>query len=298
MEQLAPIAVSQQVSQLLEALLKLSGIIRDPLSGSSAASDWDWIRGHKDMDLVAGAYLMGFEASLALLNSAYQQSQALQILLESGRKLPLPAMGNVRAIHEVVLSLCWLYDPKIAVEERIVRSAALFLQAVQGGIPIIRGLTVGMTGSQRITTAMASLDGAIAALESIGMVVKRKNYDAGTAQNVRWGNYVANVVLKATDLSQMYTPKSHHVYAINSGAVHSQSWLIENMAPSWELSLRSIVLPLFDLSDSMVGNLFGYLGLNAENLYRNTHTRRIALMQDPTEDGLERADWRAYQAKG
>nr|WP_176705538.1 hypothetical protein [Arthrobacter sp.] len=250
------------------------------------------------MELVASTYMMGIEAALALLNSAYQQSQALQVLLDSGRKLPLPAMGNVRAIHEVVLSLCWLYDPKVAAQERIVRSAALFLQAVQGGIPILKGFTVNITGSQRITTAMESRDGAIAALGSIGMVVKRKADDSGTAQNVRWGDYIANVVLKATDLSQKYAPKSHHVYAINSGAVHSQSWLTESMTPSWEVSLRSIVLPLFDLSDSMVGNLFGYLGLNADELYRNTHTRRIALMQDATEDGFQRADWRAYQANG
>lgn len=282
-EQLAPIVIRQQVSQLRKALLELSKTIENPLPGSSVASDWEWIREHKDIDLVAGAYMMGAESAAAFLDSARQQSQALQILFESGCELPLPAMGNVRAIHEVVLKLCWLYDPKITSEKRIVRSSAVFLQAVQGGIPIMKSFPTEMLPNLKITAALESRDGAIEALESIGMVVKRKT-DSGKAQNVRWGNHVENIDVKYTDMSLKYTPKSHYLYALNSAAVHSQSWLVESKSPSWETSLKSIVLAILDLSDALVDSIFGYLGIDTEDLHRDTDNRRRALLHSRSRD--------------
>ncbi len=101
----------------------------------------------------------------------------------------------------------------------------------------------------------------------------------GQAQNVRCEGKVANVDVKSTDLSQKYTPLVHFAWGLNSGATHSNIWLTQGLSGPWAQILVSMVFPLLDISDALVTNLLGHVGLPSAEIRKATHFRRIMLMR-------------------
>ena len=264
-----------------------------PRVGSAAMRDRQWAEQTVNAELVRGAYVSAAESVATLLQTMEEYRSAILVLLADGKMLPHPAMSCVRAIHDAALRICSLTDPTISPEERLARSAADFLAKVQGGIPVLRTLEGVMDdGREDLARVQEARTGAIDLFRSMGLEVRVKE-STGQAQNVRCEGKVANVDVKSTDLSQKYTPLVHFSWGLNSGATHSSIWLTHGLSGPWKQILLSMVFPLLDISDALVTNLLGYVGLPREEIHKATHFRRIMLLQRTGVPGPY-VDFRAY----
>jgi hypothetical protein len=204
--------------------------------------------------------------------------QGLLMLLKAEKMLALPAMNCVRAIHDATLRACSLTDPKLSSADRLARCAADFIFRIQGGVPALEAFRQMGDDEEDLRVATEKRGGVVELFRSIGLLVKVKSN--GQAQNVQWvGGKVANVEIKTTDLSREYAPDTHYAWSLNSGAAHSNPWLLHGLHGSWEEMLVVSVAPLLDISDALVRNLMGYVGLPYEPLLKATHLQRLALTQ-------------------
>ncbi|MEX5277869.1 hypothetical protein [Kocuria sp. CPCC 205261] len=293
---LAQRVLRQESVALTAAMVDAVNAFKEPSTDSPRQRDKEWVAGRAHEELLEGAFNIGAEAVATLLMSADDHRQAVAELLESDRMIPLPAMTCARAVHEAVVKICWLTEPGISSEERLARAAAHFLGMIQGGIPVLAQLPKGVLESQEhIKRVAQARQGGFELFEKIGVDVTA-NKNTGQALNVRYGSAVANVVPKITDLSAKYTPQMHFIWAMNSGAAHSNPWLINGMSGPWSTVVTSILAPLLDMSDALVDSLMGYVGLSTEELHRRTHQRRISLMR-AIGNGGELVDHTTYRRR-
>lgn len=264
-----------------------------PPAGSAARRDQEWADRWDDAELVRGSFVSAAESVATLLQTMEEYRLAILALLADSRMLPHPIMSCVRAIHDAALRICSLADPAISPHERLAQSAADFLAKVQGGIPVLHTLEGvmddGRNDLQRVLEARA---GAVELFRGIGLEVHVRE-STGQALNVRCEGAVANVDVKSTDLSQKYTPLVHFAWGLNSGATHSNIWLTQGLSGPWAQILVSMVFPLLDISDALVANLLGYVGLPSAEIRRATHFRRVMLMRRSGVPGPY-ADFSAY----
>jgi hypothetical protein len=254
-----------------------------PPAGSAALRDQEWAGKHEHKETVVGAFAESVGTVASLLAAADEYSRGIMALVDDDRMLALPAMSCVRAIHDASLRICSLADPGISAEARLARSAADFLATVQGGIPLLRIVNESFGDGGDLQRGMNGRDGAVEHFVGIGLEVKLNG--KGDATNVRCGHDVANVNVKSTDLSLMYTPRIHYAWGLNSGATHSNPWLTHGLSGPWSQILVSVITPLLDISDALATNLLGYVGLPADEVHRSTHTRRLLLMDRFGRDG-------------
>lgn len=293
LEELVQIVLDRQRNALWDVARTALDGYDNPPPGSPAYTDQVWSRSHDYSSEVVGALAVGARAGAIILDSADQHFMAAKTILASDRQLPLPAMTCMRAFHEAVLSVCHLFEVGITPEERLVRSVAGFLASIHGGIPVLHGLQDLVPDPQELATALESRAGAIGYFERIGIEVGL-NKSTGHPQNVRYQGHVANLVPKITDLSNRHVPSLHYMYSLHSGAAHSQPWFLEGLEGPWDTILKSVVTPVFDLSDALAACLLGYVGLSADEIHEKIHLRRIAIMDRQDGEDLPRVDWRTY----
>ena len=271
--------LNQQGRVLAEASKDLISNFASPSVGSPAWQDRDWADTTDHPELVRGAYTSAAQTVATLLRTMEEYRCGILALLESDQLLALPIMNCARAIHDAALRVCWLSDPGLRPEERLARAAADFLATVQGGIPVLLALVAnGDDDGADLKKAQEARAGAIKLFRSIGLTVQVKEGN-GQAQNVRYADAVANVEVKVTDLSLKYTPITDFSWRLNSGATHSSLWLTNGLDGPWSQLLISMTFPLLDISDALTTNLWGYSGMSTAGIHKETHTRRILLLQ-------------------
>jgi hypothetical protein len=279
-------AIAAVADQALECFV-------EPPAGSAALRDREWADQSEHRDLVLGVFAESVGTVALLLSAIDEHRQGIIALLDGDKKLALPAMNCVRAIHDAALRICLLTDLGISPQARLVRSAADFLAKVQGGIPILQ-IFDGILGDRGdLQRGKDGRDGAVEHFRSIGLEVQ-VNIN-GDAKNVRCGHAVANVNVKSTELSLKYTPRIHYAWGLNSGATHSNPWLTYGLSGPWSQMLVSLASPLLDISDALATNLLGYVGLSAEGVHRTTHTRRLMLTDRYGRDGRPFVDHKTYR---
>lgn len=249
-----------------------------PPEGSAAFLDRQWASDSNHPELVLGAYSCGGQTVATLLLAMEEYRQGLRVLLNAEKMLALPAMNCVRAIHDATLRMCSLTDPKLSSTDRLARCAADFIHRIQGGVPALEAFRLLGDDEDDLRVATEKRGGVVELFRSIGLLVKVKSN--GQAQNVQWpGGKVANVEVKTTDLSLEHAPYAHYAWNLNSGAAHSNTWLVHGLHGSWDEMLLFSIAPLLDISDALVRNLMGFVGLPFEPLLRATHMQRLALTQ-------------------
>lgn len=271
--------IDQQVLVIARAAKAALEGFASPPAGSPAWRDRQWAEQSADAVLVRGAYSTAAESVATLLQTMDEYRLAILALLVHDRMLPHPIMSSVRAIHDAALRICSLTDPALSSQERLARCAADFLAKVQGGIPVLhtfeRMMDDGRGDLARVSEARA---GAIDLFRKMGLLVQVKQ-GTGQAQNVRCEGKVANVDVKTTDLSLEYTPTVHFAWALNSGATHSNVWVTNGLSGPWAQTVVSMVFPLLDISDALITNLLGYVGVPTAEIHKATHFRRIMLLR-------------------
>lgn len=249
-----------------------------PPEGSAAFLDRQWAGDSNHPELVLGTYSCGGQTVATLLIAMEEYRQGLRVLLNAEKMLALPSMNCVRAIHDATLRMCSLTDPKLSSTDRLARCAADFIHRIQGGVPALEAFRLMGDDEEDLRVATEKRGGVVELFRSIGLLVKVKSN--GQAQNVQWpGGKVANVEIKTTDLSLEHAPYTHYAWNLNSGAAHSNPWLVHGLHGSWDEMLLFSIAPLLDISDALVRNLMGYVGLPFEPVLKATHMQRLALTQ-------------------
>lgn len=277
-DQLAQRVLRQEGKMLLEASKEAFANFKDPAPGTPIFRDREWIANGVQSELLSGVLEHGAQSVATFMLSADEHRYGIEAIISTVERHPLPAMTCARALHESALMACWLSDPTISTEERLARSSAQFLSGVQGGLPVLDKFTGDIRDEAEIEQVRQKREGAIEFLQGMGMEIRIRE-STGQALNVQYGGYVANVVPKVTELSARYTPEAHHMWSINSGAAHSNSWMIRGLYGQWATVLSSLLLPILDVSDALVDNLFGYVGMGTEEPKKLTHQRRMALLR-------------------
>lgn len=275
--------LAQQRTTIAAAATQALDSYGNPPAGSAAFRDQEWARQHEHKDTVVAAFAESAGTVASLLAAADEYCRGIMALLDDDQMLALPAMNCVRAIHDASLRICSLVDPGISAEARLACSAADFLATVQGGIPLLQIFDESLGGRGDLQRGLKGRDGAVEHFIGVGLEVKLNKI--GDALHVRCGSSVANVKVKSTDLSLKYTPRIHYAWGLNSGATHSNSWLMHGLSGPWSQMLVSMISPLLDISDALATNLLGYVGLPSDEVRRSTHTRRLLLMDRYGRDG-------------
>ncbi|WP_104045139.1 hypothetical protein [Arthrobacter sp. ZGTC412] len=253
-----------------------------PPEGSAAARGRQWAADSDHPELVIGTYSCGGQTVATLLIAMEEYRQGLLVLLKAEKMLALPIMNCVRAIHDATLRTCSLADPKLSSADRLARCAADFIHRIQGGVPALEAFRLMGDDEDDLRVATEKRGGVVELFRSIGLLVKLKSN--GQAQNVQWpGGKAANVEIKTTDLSLEHAPHTHYAWNLNSGATHSNPWLLHGLHGSWDEMLVVSIAPLLDISDALVRNLMGYVGLPFDPLLQATHVQRLALTQRDSE---------------
>lgn len=253
-----------------------------PPEGSAAFLDRQWAANSDNPELVLGTYSGGGQTVATLLIAMEEYRQGILMLLKAERMLALPAMNCVRAIHDATLRACSLTDPRLSSTDRLARCAADFIHRVQGGVPVLEAFRLMGDDEEDLRAATEKRGGVIELFRSIGLLVKVKAN--GQAQNVHWpGGKVANIEIKTTDLSLEHAPSTHYAWNLNSGATHSNPWLLHGLHGSRDEILEFSIAPLLDISDTLVRNVMGYVGLPFQPLLKTTHLQRLALTRRDDE---------------
>lgn len=270
--------LDQQGKMIAKASAEALASFHSPPEGSAAFLDRQWAGDSNHPELVLGTYSCGGQTVATLLIAMEEYRQGLRVLLNAEKMLALPSMNCVRAIHDATLRMCSLTDPKLSSTDRLARCAADFIHRIQGGVPALEAFRLMGDDEEDLRVATEKRGGVVELFRSIGLLVKVKSN--GQAQNVQWpGGKVANVEIKTTDLSLEHAPYTHYAWNLNSGAAHSNPWLVHGLHGSWDEMLLFSIAPLLDISDALVRNLLGYVGLPFEPFLKATHMQRLALTQ-------------------
>lgn len=270
--------LDQQGKMVAKASAEALASFHSPSEGSVAFRDRQWAGNCNRPELVLSTYSCGGQTVATLLIAMEEYRQGLLMLLSAEKMLALPVMNCVRAIHDATLRTCSLTDPKLSSTDRLARCAADFIHRIQGGLPALEALRLVGDDEEDLRVATEKRGGVVELFRSIGLLVKLKSN--GQAQNVQWpGGKVANVEIKSTDLSLEHAPYTHYAWNLNSGATHSNPWLLHGLHGSRDEMLEFSIGPLLDISDALIRNLMGYVGLPVEHLLKATHMQRLALTQ-------------------
>lgn len=295
MDERVQVMMVQQRRSLWKVAQAALDAYENPLPDSPAHIDQEWARSHGHTVEVVGALTMGVRAAAIILDSADQHFMAAKAILAADMQMPLPAMTCIRGVHEAVLAVCNLFESRISPEERLARSVAGFLASIQGGVRVLHEIQDLVPDPEELAGFLKSREDAIRYFKRIGVEVHLNR--AGHPMNVRYQDHVANLIPKATDLSKKHVPSLHYMYSLHSGAAHSQPWFLEGVQGQWDTILRSVVTPIFDLSDALAVCLLDYVGLSTDEIHAKTHFRRIAIMDGQEGKAAPLVHWRDYIRK-
>ncbi len=249
---------------------------RDP---SPRVVDIAWVREQpwSQREAVQGVLDSGVEHVAGFLKSACEHVIAMERLFtDDAELLPLPAFSLARSVQEAALLACWLADPAASPERRAARAAAVLLGWPTGTARTLAQFPVEQR--QRLERAKQAGSLLVAHLEANGFRIGRDAKRPEKLLNVSRGSATVNIEFNATDAAAKYTPGSKYSWSIGSGASHSQPWLTKGIEGDGWLVVSSVLAPVLDVSDALVDNVLGYVGIDPSRQHEATHLRRRAVI--------------------
>jgi len=287
-------ALEQQIADTVEFVTRAEATLANlPFGDCARARTIEWldevaVDAPQTAEAIKGILDEGVLAIARLLTSALDHAYGLRALLTDPRGLLSSPYGTARALLEAVLQACFILDPWIPPNDRVLRMLAYRVATVEGQLSTLDafGKAADQTSRARITSAIEGLHGW---LDRYGFGRDPEKRSVLATRRIgyrgRWVALEFNVTAAATK----YMPNDSFFYAVLSGAAHGRGWFLaghygldggETGASRADVATSSALLTL-SLSDALVEVLGRHVGVAYESVLRKTHRRRVMLSALP-----------------
>lgn len=289
-------AVQQELTMWTALLADLNAAVAAPGPGTPAAADAAWDAAQATaLETTAGdLHKAAVRACGESLRTARDHVAAMCKLIDDP-DLAIPALAATRAAQDALLPVLWLADPSVRPQERLVRSAAHYLDYVQEHHKLLVQFS-RVVGDVMVDESWEQVREAQDTLESAGFVLRRHGGDARYVVHATLDGARAELKFNSTAAATRYTPGLARQYTVASGATHARMWLTPGMRIGGADTPAAIAMPLFDLTDYAADGMLPYLGIDPGPVHRKTHLRRVAIHETarPTTTPNTRLGYEEY----
>lgn len=268
--------LNQLERRLHRFLLETKSAFESPVSDSPLSRDNEWIAGHQEPQnrALSQIHFNGTTHMSAYLWALSQNLDGLRALLGHSPLLILPATTTVRSIYDAVAMAVWLIAPGESTVTRLVRSMSISLDTAQEGVVLTDRLTAPEATERELAAKNMSMT--LEDLTNAKMVVKRNANNR--ILNVTFGGVTATLNPPVTQITEKYLSGVSPAWQLGSGAAHSRVWYINGVQELDSTALASLIFPVLDLSDYLVGSIGNYVGIPTGHVHQFVHAKREIVM--------------------
>ncbi len=302
---LSPRVVAQEVLlqqdvSLRRFLDRCSEVAAEPDEGTHAAVDLvtldradmppgasTWLRTHAERRVTA--YLDAAGRHLKLIQTHFDPGGPEH--LDS-----LPCMTLSRTILEVVLQACRLVDARAESDTRVARWAASQLYASQETVAMLEQFPPAPDLPDELPRFVKYREEDKRLLAKAGFrLTPKKGERLHDTAKVEWGSACVSVKEGTDQQVARYFPEVAYLWKLTSGATHGLDYADTFHEDDADVA-NTVVTTLLSVSDALVIELGGYLGMPVRDVLVETHHRRARLLQQSSAsvEGLD--SWRAFQS--
>ncbi|QNE34315.1 hypothetical protein [Leifsonia shinshuensis] len=299
--------VAQERQDLRHAFLESTDYAAGNLEvhGSGLRNVVEWMETRAEFPALRVIFEQGLEDAVRLLNSIDAHTEAIELLFRSGRGHTPAASTLLRAVHEAVVVLCYLYDSEVPPAQSVARLAAYKIDSVQGNESTLAEF--GRDASPKdLKRVQESTDGIKAFFAENGFVLGATKEPSRLCPSVSFEGERAQVRLKTTELAKTYLPDETYGWVIASGAVHSKPWFLPSTVDGFtedamahpDESAATVLFSLLYAAGVLANTLRAHSGFDTTSAERRAFTRLKAAVARLDGTPFSPIDLETYKARG
>ncbi|MBT2518760.1 hypothetical protein J7E29_15045 [Streptomyces sp. ISL-90] len=253
-------------------------------------------------ELLAGVYDFNKEVVERLLRASFDMTKAIIGILESDDPAPVSALILDRALGEVILRVCFIYDAAVPPARTLVRMALYQLESLEGNLRTAEAF--GEEGADEAARARETIAEMHAMLTAGGFEIGPGRRPSLSAW-LRLDGETESASFNATDAYKRYVKVGSWQWAIGSGATHSLGWLLPNVVGTVDEppmstpseTLLTVFLSIIEVADALAQAVHGYTGADIEWFLKKIHQRRLGASAAQGDPMSHAVDHREYGSK-
>lgn len=233
----------------------------NPVPGSPRHQDLQWIHGKDEAHHVHFTELSDFAFTEVLqkCGAIDEYIDAITLLVEADKLLPIPTLALLRSIQEALLEMYWCVAEGESTEARMRRFAALLLGKHRDSIP---ALELAPDSDRVIDTVKKKYLMAQNYLEIIGFTMFRPP-KSEKIQAVEFEGTKTSLKINITETAESMGDFEKYTWMLGSGAAHSRSWFTTEMHGT-SADVYSMYLPVLFTGLRSISALDKYVGIPNE----------------------------------
>ena len=233
----------------------------NPIPGSPRHQDLQWIHGkeeahHKHFEDLSDS---AFDEVLGKFAAIDEYIDAIALLIEADKLLPIPTLALLRSVQEALLEVYWCVAEGKSTEDRMSRFAALILGNLRDSIPALKLVP---NSNRELDIANKEYACGQDYFEEIGFAL---HWDRNNNKilSVEFEGKRTNLKINTTDSAKQMDPFEEYTWMLGSGAAHSRSWFIKRMHGS-SADVSTMYLSVIFTSLRSVSSIGKYVGISNE----------------------------------
>lgn len=223
--------------------------------------------------------------AMRVYDSILEHLRTIELVLSSGRELPVAAWTNARVVLEGVLYICWLADADAATEKRIARAATILPQQIEGKYDALEKFPSSVREAMAARQLRSNKRALAEVYAEVGLdlvhFTDKDGKPLDAFRHIVYKGEKAAFRSNTTQLAETYLPNDQKLYHLLSGAAHGKAWFLNGtVTDGYDEFIDHALQPLSVIGDTFRTAIERYFDLDLRMMRKERVARNHALLME------------------